>query len=105
MAVALIKAYRTRVAWRQCISEGDAVITIVPCGGLKSIVEMLTSLPIDTIDAGLAVSKLADLFVDAQFEAMPQDWCWEKFKTNYPPVNIVFSEKSIGRYEKYSKKD
>lgn len=41
------------------------------------------------------------LFIEAQFAAMPADWCLDKFKVPYPPANVVFSGECWRRYQEY----
>jgi len=45
--------------------------------------------------------KLARLFVEAQFYAMPLDFCVKTFKKKYPPVSVCFGGKCWVRYREY----
>lgn len=45
--------------------------------------------------------KLAKLFIEAQFHAMPLEWCLEKFRKKYPPVSVCFSGNCWVRYKDY----
>lgn len=45
--------------------------------------------------------KLARLFVEAQFNGLPPDFCKDKFGMVYPPVNVCFGGKCFERYFAY----
>lgn len=49
----------------------------------------------------LVEPALARLFVDAQFEGLPTDWCINTFKQTYPPFTVCFGEGSWDRYQGY----
>lgn len=49
----------------------------------------------------LGDSRLVELFIEAQFWAMPPDWCVIHFKRRYPPANVVFGGKCWERYQLY----
>ena len=56
---------------------------------LKKVAERLTDI------------RFAKIFVEAQFDSMPEDFCMEKFGVKYPPVNVVFGGKCWDRYREY----
>ena len=45
--------------------------------------------------------KLARLFVEAQFHAMPLEFCIKTFNRKYPPVSTCFSGRCWERYATY----
>jgi len=53
---------------------------------------------------GEKFSCLAELFIKAQFIAMPLLWCQEHFKRRYPPIEVVFGGDCWSRYCKYLQK-
>jgi len=53
------------------------------------------------IETKLEDARLAKLFVEAQFHAMPPEWCMEKFGRRYPPTNVVFGGQCWDRYYNY----
>ncbi|MFA5752738.1 MAG: hypothetical protein WC910_06705 [Bacteroidales bacterium] len=46
-------------------------------------------------------ARLAKLFVDAQFDSLPETFCLDHFDRSYPPFSICFGEGSLDRYEDY----
>jgi len=50
---------------------------------------------------GAKFSCLAELFVKAQFTAMPLLWCQEHFKQRHPPIEVVFGGDCWSRYLQY----
>lgn len=56
---------------------------------------------LNSIETKLRNAKLAKLFVEAQFFAMPREWCLEKFGKPYPPANVVFGGNCWERYKTY----
>ena len=84
--VALIRAYRRAVAWRlrrtsQPLSVRESAERLVRAVAVR-----------------LDNPRLAALFVSTQFDAMPGDWCRERFGKPYPPLNLVFGG---GAWERY----
>ncbi len=49
----------------------------------------------------LGDSRLAVLFIESAFAAMPENWCREKFQRTYPPANVVFGKNGWDRYQEY----
>ena len=85
--LALKNAYRAMVASRTRTSRCFVVVD-------DTVVE--------PIAAELESASLAQLFIKAQFHAMPPEWCTERFKRRYPPVNVVFGGECWRRYKEYS---
>lgn len=55
----------------------------------------------ENVASELDDSRLASLFIDAQFASMPEDWCLVHFKESYPPPQVVFGRGSVKRYRLY----
>lgn len=59
--------------------------------------------------AGAVVERLArrpalvGLFLDAQFESMPADFCLRAFRVPYPPPSVCFGEGSWERWDAYQR--
>lgn len=56
---------------------------------------------VQEVAARLGDARLADLFIEAQFNAMPAEWCVATFKTPVPPANTVFGGEAWRRYQEY----
>jgi len=57
--------------------------------------------PIRKIAADLKSPKLCRLYVESQFNAMPAEFCMDKFGKSYPPVNVCFGGRAWERYQEY----
>ena len=57
--------------------------------------------PIHKIAVDLKSPKLCRLYVESQFNAMPAEFCREKFGKSYPPVNVCFGGRAWERYQDY----
>jgi hypothetical protein len=53
------------------------------------------------VASSLESPKLATLFVDSQFNAMPTDWCVRTFAQPFPPFNACFGGEAITRYRNF----
>jgi len=56
---------------------------------------------IDALAKELGDSRLAKLFIEAQFSSFPMEWCLQKFKKPYPLANSVFRGNCWERYLEY----
>lgn len=61
----------------------------------------LLSGPVRLVAEKLNNIKLAKLFIEAQFHAMPPDFCMRTFGKKYPPLNVVFGGECWRRYKDY----
>ena len=52
----------------------------------------------------LGDEAMVDIFVEAQFAALPSDFCLRCFNRLYPPATIVFGNNCWARYEKYKER-
>jgi len=88
--VALKRAYRRLVAGRL---NRKTVVFNIPDGLLRPVAEKLKDF------------RLAEIFVEAQFHAMPREWCQDHFQgLVYPPMNVVFGGRCWDRFEEYSER-
>lgn len=67
----------------------------------RSVVVPVASRDVDGIVEALGDHRLADLFIESQFAAMPEAWCLRVFARTYPPANTVFGGKAWQRYTDY----
>jgi len=84
LAVKLMRLYRQAVKHRS--------------GKLVKV--QITSVVVDTAKR-LQDHRLADLYIESQFAAMPVTWCNQWFRRSYPPMNVCFGGDCWGRYERY----
>ena len=56
---------------------------------------------VDAVAAELSDYRLCKLFIEAQFNHFPVDWCNGCFKQPYPPARVVFCGQAWGRYRQY----
>lgn len=87
IVVALCKAYRLAVAHR--LRRRRWFGAARGGGPLRRVAERLPDV------------RLARLFVEAQFAAMPHRWCLAKFGRPYPPMVIVCGGRCWERYQEY----
>lgn len=45
---------------------------------------------------------MVELFIESQFNSMPEAWCIKTFKVKYPPARVCFGGKCWMRYVEYT---
>ena len=69
--------------------------------GKKEFYRRISNKAIEDVAEKIKDTKLARLFIEAQFHAMPQDFCMKTFNRKYPPVSTCFGGQCWVRYKVY----